>query len=183
MLVTISGEPGSGKTTVARLLATHLGVPHVYAGDFFRQEAQRRGLSLAAFNLLCEADHSIDRGLDDTMARRAHEGNVVLEGRLAGYIARQEKLDALKVWLTASEDVRAQRVAEREGEDWREVLRVNQERHESDSKRYFDIYGWQLGDTDIYDLVLSTDDQTPEALAQRLAAEARRHFARAGRSA
>jgi cytidylate kinase len=176
MLITISGEPGSGKTTVARLLATHLGVPHVYAGDFFRQEAQRRGLTLAAFNQLCEADHSIDRQLDDTMAQRAREGNVVLEGRLAGYIARDQNLDALKVWLTASEDVRAQRVAQREGDNWREVLRVNHERHESDSRRYFDIYGWKLQDTDIYDLVLETDDQTPEAVADRLAREARKHF-------
>src|SRR5262245_41934480 len=140
MLITISGEPGSGKTTVARLLADHLGVPHVYAGDFFRQEAQRRKLSLAAFNQLCESDHSIDRALDEQMKLRAIEGNVVLEGRLAGYIARQEQLNALKIWLTASEDVRAQRVAQREGDNWRDVLRVNHERHESDSKRYRDIY-------------------------------------------
>jgi cytidylate kinase len=177
MLVTISGEPGSGKTTVARLLARHLGVPHVYAGDLYRQEAQHRGLSLEAFTRLCEQDHSIDRTLDEAMAKRAHDGNVVLEGRLAGYIARQEHLDALKVWLTASEDTRARRVAQREAKDWREVLRVNHERHGSDSKRYFDIYGWDLKDTEIYDLVLSTDDQTPEALAARLATEARRHFA------
>lgn len=176
MLVTISGEPGSGKTTVAKLVAAHLGVPHVYAGDFFRQEAQRRGLTLAAFNELCETDHSIDRTLDDAMAQRAREGNVVLEGRLAGYIAREQHLDALKVWLTAGEDVRAQRVAQREGDNWRDVLRVNDQRHTSDSKRYFDIYGWDLRDTQIYDLVLATDDQTPEGLADRLVAEARKHF-------
>lgn len=180
MLITISGEPGSGKTTVARLLARHLGLPHVYAGDFFRQEAERRGLKLEAFTRLCEQDHSIDKKLDEDMAKRAHDGGVVLEGRLAGYIARQEHLDALKVWLTASEVVRAQRVAQREGADWREVLRVNHERHGSDSKRYFDIYGWDLQDTKIYDLVLSTDEQTPEALADRLATEARRHFAVTG---
>ena len=176
MLITISGEPGSGKTTVARLLARQLGLPHVYAGDLYRQEAQRRGLSLEEFNRLCEADHSIDRNLDAEMARRARAGRVVLEGRLAGYIAQQEKLAALKVWLTASEDVRARRVAEREGQDWQQILRVNDARHGADSKRYADIYGWDLRDTQIYDLVLNTDSETPEAMAARLAEAARARF-------
>jgi cytidylate kinase len=178
MLVTISGEPGSGKTTVARLLAQRLGLPHVYAGDLYRREAEQRGLTLDEFNRLAESDHSIDRSLDGAMAARAQEGNVVLEGRLAGFIARESSLDALKVWLTASEDVRARRVAQREGLDWRQVLRVNHARHGSDAKRYRDIYGWDLADTRVYDLVLSTDDETPEALAERLAAEARRRFGR-----
>jgi cytidylate kinase len=71
MLITISGVPGSGKTTVAKLLAARLALPHVYAGDLYRQEAKRRGLSLEQFNHLCERDHSIDRTLDAQMAERA----------------------------------------------------------------------------------------------------------------
>ena len=98
MLITISGVPGSGKTTVAKLLADRLGLPHVYAGDLYRQEAKKRGLSLEAFNELCEKDHSIDRALDEAMAARARAGNVVLEGRLAGYLAAENHLQALKVW-------------------------------------------------------------------------------------
>jgi cytidylate kinase len=38
MLITISGLPGSGKTTVARLVACELGLEHVYAGEIFRRE-------------------------------------------------------------------------------------------------------------------------------------------------
>jgi cytidylate kinase len=140
-------------------------------------------MTLGAFTQLCESDHSIDRKLDAAMAERAKEGQVVLEGRLAGYIARANDLQALKVWLTASEEVRAQRVGQREGESWREVLRVNHDRHESDSKRYFDIYGWDLRDTGIYDLVLNTDGETPEALAAQLAVAARNRFAPAGSAA
>jgi len=176
MLITISGVPGSGKTTVAKLLADRLGLPHVYAGDLYRQEAKRRGLSLEQFNELCERDHSIDRALDAAMAARARQGGVVLEGRLAGYLAAADGLDALKVWLDAGDEVRARRVAEREGADWQAVLEENRTRHGSDAKRYKTIYGYDLGDTGVYDIVLSTDDRTPEALVQELVSAAQRRF-------
>jgi len=176
MLITISGVPGSGKTTVATRLATRLGLPHVYAGDLYRQEAKRRGLSLEQFNELAERDHSIDRALDDQMAARAREGHVVLEGRLAGYLAAANGLEALKVWLDASDEVRARRVAQREQRDWREVVAVNRARHGSDAKRYKAIYGFDLGDTRVYDVVLNTDERTPEALVEELTARARERF-------
>ncbi len=183
MLVTISGAPGSGKTTVARLLAQRLRVPHVYAGDLYRKEAQQRGLSLEEFTKLCERDHSVDRALDAAMASRAREGNVVLEGRLAGFLAAEDGLDALKIWLTASEQVRARRVAQRENGDWRQIERMNRERHGSDAKRYREIYGFDLTDTSVYDVVLSTDDRTPEALVEQLVAKVRQRFRRTGDSA
>jgi cytidylate kinase len=182
MLITISGEPGSGKTTVARLLARELGLPHVYAGDLYRQEAKRRGLDLERFNALCEKDHSVDRHLDAAMTERARQGDVVLEGRLAGYFAAKEGLDALKVWLTASDDVRARRVAQREEGDWRKVLEENRVRHLSDARRYRQIYGFDLADTGVYDLVLTTDDATPEDLVEQLVARARQWFSGGGRT-
>ena len=183
MLVTISGEPGSGKTTVARLLAQCLGLPHVYAGDLYRQEAKQRGLSLEDFMKLSERDHSIDRRLDAAMAERACQGRAVLEGRLTGFLAAENSLPALKVWLTASDEVRARRVARREHGDWREVLKSNKVRHGSDAKRYQAIYGFDLADTSVYDVVLSTDTQTPDALVEQLAARARARFATTEQSA
>jgi CMP/dCMP kinase len=176
VLITISGVPGSGKTTVARLLAERLGVPHVYAGDLYRREAKQRGLSLAAFNELCERDHSIDRALDAAMSERARQGDVVLEGRLAGFLAAENRLDALKVWLDASDETRARRVAQREGSEWQAVLEVNRLRHQSDASRYKAIYGYDLADHGVYDIVLATDTRTPEELVEALTTAARQRF-------
>jgi cytidylate kinase len=177
VLITISGLPGSGKTTVAQVLSRHLGVPHIYAGDLYRREAEERRLSLEDFNRLAERDHSIDRALDAKMADYARRGGVVLEGRLAAFIALQEHVDALKVWLTASEAVRAQRVSQRENSDAIKVLRQNEERQRSDAKRYREIYGFDLNDTSIYDLVLDSDHADPEALAHKILAGAVDRFA------
>ncbi len=105
MLITISGPPGSGKTTVARLVSQRLGLRHVYAGDLFRREAERRGVTLEAFARLAEDDHEIDRRLDEAMLSVARGGDVVLEGRLAGFMAHREGLQALKVRHEAAEGV------------------------------------------------------------------------------
>jgi cytidylate kinase len=166
MLITVSGLPGSGKTTVARLVSKRLGLKHVYAGDLFRKEAERRGLSLENFSRLAEDDHEIDRALDRAMLAVARDGNVVLEGRLAGFMADREDLPALKVRLEAGEDIRAQRIAQREGGAIDGVLARMQAREQSDARRYGVIYGFDYYDRGLYDLIIETDSMTPEDAAE-----------------
>ena len=172
MLITVSGLPGSGKTTVARLISRQLGLRHVYAGDVFRKEAERRGLSLEAFSRLAETDHEIDRALDRGMLDIARQGDVVLEGRLAGFMATREGLPAFKVRLEAAEDVRAARIAQREDAPIEEVRERMREREESDARRYRAIYGFDYYDRELYDLVAMTDDTTPEETAALIAERA-----------
>jgi predicted cytidylate kinase len=174
VLITISGLPGSGKTTVARLVADALDLEHVYAGDFFRRQAEEAGLSLEEYARRAETDHSIDRRLDDAMRDRAKRGDAVLEGRLAAFMADEAGVPALRVYLDATEDVRATRIAGREGGEAAERLRQAQAREASDARRYREIYGFDYHDPARYDVVLRTDGLTPEELAQEIVARARR---------
>jgi predicted cytidylate kinase len=176
VLITISGSPGSGKTTVARLVARELALEHVYAGDIFRRQAEASGLSLGDYLRRAETDPSIDRALDEQVKSRAARGNAVLEGRLAGFMADQACAPALKVFLDASEAVRAERIAGREGGATAERLREIQDREASDRRRYREIYGVDYHDRDRYDLVMATDGHTPEELARAIVERARRHF-------
>ena len=173
MLITISGLPGSGKTTVARLVAETLGLEHVYAGDIFRKQAEAAGLSLEEYARRAETDHSIDRRLDDVLRARAAHGNAVLEGRLAAFMAEEAGVRALRVFLDAPEPVRAERIAGREGGDTDERLRQIQTREASDARRYREIYGVDYHDPRRYDLVLHTDGREPEELAAAIVARAR----------
>jgi predicted cytidylate kinase len=176
MLITISGVPGSGKTTVARLVARELGLEHIYAGEIFRRQAEERGIPLAEYLRMAETDDSIDRDLDTQMFRRAAEGHAVLEGRLAAYMAERAGMPALKVFLDASEAVRAERIAGREGGATAERLREIQAREASDRRRYRQIYGVDYHERSRYDLVMSTDERTPEELARAIVREGRARF-------
>ena len=176
MLITISGLPGSGKTTVARLVAEQLGLEHVYAGDLFRRQAAARGLSLDEYARRAETDHSIDRALDEQMQARAARDEAVLEGRLAAFMADAARRPALKVFLDAPEPVRAARIVAREGGAAEARLQETQAREASDARRYREIYGFDYHDRSRYDLVLSTDGRAPEELAADIVRAARERF-------
>jgi CMP/dCMP kinase len=174
VLITISGLPGSGKTTVARLVARALGLEHVYAGDIFRRQAEAHGLTLEQYARRAETDHSIDRALDEQMRRRAAQGSAVLEGRLAAFMADEAEVPALRVFLSATEAVRAERIVGREGGDPKERLREIQAREDSDARRYREIYGFDYHDAARYDLVLDTDGRDPDDVARAIVDAAER---------
>lgn len=162
MLVTISGLPGAGTSTVALAVADRLGVPRLDGGTVFRAMATERGLTLAEFGAAAETDSSVDLELDSRLAEVARAGDVVLESRLAGWIARNEGVPATKVWIGCDERERATRVARREGLDVDDALHANQVREASEAKRYVEYYGIDLGDLSVYDLVLDSTS-TPAA--------------------
>jgi len=172
VVITIGGGPGSGTTTVAGVLQEKLGIKYVYIGDLFRIMAQEKGLSLEDFGDYVYSHPEIDKQLDSAQVDIARQGDVILEGRLAGWILDQEGIPALKVWLMASPMVRAQRVAEREGKDMELVKEENQKRETQERERYLKIYGFDLDRKKIYDLVIDTDDLTPEQIADIICNEA-----------
>ena len=170
MLITISGLPGAGTSTVARLVAAALGVERIDGGTVFRAMAAERGLDVAAFSLVAEHDPEIDLELDQRLANRAREGGVLLESRLAAWIVTNEGLDASRVWMDADEHERARRVAAREGIDPSTALEANRAREASERQRYRTYYGIDLDDQTVYDQVIDSTGIEPAAIAESILA-------------
>jgi len=168
LLITISGLPGAGTSTVARLVADALGLERVDGGTVFRAMAAEHDLDVNAFSALAEHDAEIDLELDQRLANRAREGGVVLESRLAGWIARSEGLASTRVWISAEENERARRVAAREGDDTAAALEANRAREASEHLRYRTYYGIDLDDLTVYDLVIDSTGQAPEAISKSI---------------
>jgi cytidylate kinase len=168
VLVTLSGLPGSGTSTVARMVAAALGLDHLDGGTVFRSVAAERGLTLAAFASLAETDDTIDRSLDDRLTDRARQGEVLLESRLAGWLVTRAELEAVRVWIHCDEEERARRVADREHHDPLEALAHNREREHSERVRYRGYYGIDLTDLSIYDLVLDSTSTAPPQLVSAI---------------
>ena len=62
--ITISGTPGSGKSTVAKILEKKLGIKYIYSGLIFRQLAEEHNMELEKFGKYCEQNSEIDKELD-----------------------------------------------------------------------------------------------------------------------
>ena len=163
--VTVGGLAGTGTSTLCRLLAAHLDLPYTYAGSLFRQEAARRGLTLAEFGQLCQDDASVDRSLDDRQLELLREGGVLLEGRMAGWLAEHHDVGAYTVWVTCDEDERMRRIAERDGGDVEGQRARTLAREASEHARFREYHGADLTDLSIYDLVLDSTDLDPTAMA------------------
>jgi cytidylate kinase len=173
LLVTISGLPGSGTSTVAQLVAHELGLVHLDGGTIFRHLAADAGMTLAEFGAWAEDHPAVDTELDLRLAERARQGDVVLESRLAGWIAHNEGLDGLRVWLACDERVRAARVGKRDRLTPDEALVVNRTREASEDVRYRAVYGIDIDDLSPYVAVLDSGALGPDELAAAITERAR----------
>lgn len=163
-IITISGTPGSGKSTVGILLKNRLNMNYVYSGQIFREIAKNYKMSLEEFGRFCENNEEIDKELDDKQLEILKKGNVILEGRLAGWIAYQNNIPALKVTIDADIIIRVKRIIEREDGDYNKRKNEIIRREKSEQKRYRKYYDIDITDDSIYDLVIDSAYKTPDEI-------------------
>lgn len=172
MIITISGQSGSGKSTVAKDLGRRLGVPAVDVGSLFREMAAERGQDVIAFGAYAQKHPEIDQELDRKMIELCRRRrNLILQGRLAGWMTERDGIEAHRIWIAASPRTRARRIAEREKLPFKRAYADTRRRDADNRCRYQQTYGLDLNDLSVYDTVIQTNNLTVEEVVSALISE------------
>ncbi|WEU39864.1 MAG: AAA family ATPase [Candidatus Odinarchaeum yellowstonii] len=166
LVICISGSAGTGKTTQAKIIAKKYGLKYASAGSIFRDIAKERGLSLEQLSAHVLDDTSIDVEIDKRTRKLAEEGNIVLEGRLTAWMTKG--IDAFRIYLKCPLETEIRRVAERDRKSLAEARTETLSREESERIRYKKLYGIDISDLSIYDIVLNTDIYPIESVTRIL---------------
>ena len=175
MIITITGLPGSGKTTIVKMLSEKLNVPWYSVGDLRGKMAKERGITIDALNEIGESEAFTDKDVDDYQTELGKRGeSFVIDGRLSWHFIP----NSFKLFLDVDSNVGATRIfeASKAGErsdetaykDVDEAKQFIENRIASDSRRYQKYYGVDFLDRTNYDLVIDTSSMTPESIVERV---------------
>jgi len=161
--IAISVKCGSGNTTVSKLLSEKLNVKMI--NFTFRSLAEETGLTLPEIIEKAKTDDSFDIAVDTRQVEMAKEDSCVLGSRLAIWMLKEADI---KVYLYASDEVRAKRIQNREGGSLDEIASFTRMRDEQDSSRYKKLYNIDNNDYSFVDLEIDTSLYNPEEIVEKI---------------
>lgn len=188
--INIGRQFGSGGSLVAQALGAKLGIP-VYDNELIAKAAEESGFSRDLFAKSDEkrnifsissfftsgryviadnyvSDNDLFRIQSDVIRKLADEGSAIFIGRCSDYILRDR--DCTDVFITAPEEIRVARVAQREGipEDEAAKLVRTKDRTRETYYNYFTFGNWGVASN--YDLCLDSSILGIEATADLIIA-------------
>lgn len=157
---------GTGKSTLSKKLAEKYGLRYYSGGDALKELAKQEGYdtttegwweSPVGLKFLEERvnDPKFDKAVDDKLLEYAKQGNVLLDSWTMPWLLK----GGFKIWLEASFEKRATRVAQRDKMTETEAIQVLREKEDRTKAIYKTLYGFTLGeDLTPFDFVLDTDN-------------------------
>lgn len=172
-IITISGKPGSGKSSTADKVAELLGYTRHSSGDMVRGVLAKKGLTLEEYNTQAEDDHTLDELVDDRLRELRTQKDIVVDSRLGFYWIPE----SFKVYLDLDLSVATARIFKdavhndmriKSGEHastLNEVAKDVEKRMMGERSRFRSLYNVDPYNTSYFDLVIDTSRHSPQTVA------------------
>ncbi|MFX0076557.1 MAG: (d)CMP kinase [Candidatus Hermodarchaeota archaeon] len=170
MIIAISGLHGTGKSTIAKLLADKLGILYYSTGQAFRDLAEENNMSLEEYTCYVEKHPDIDKELDAKVVNMAKKGSIIIDSQLSAHILKS--VANFKIQLNCPLEVRVRRMADRDNTSYEEKLKETSIREKSELERFKKLYNIDLSDSkstkEFFDLVINTEHLTIEEIVDKI---------------
>jgi cytidylate kinase len=192
MNVFVCGLPGCGKSTLVDAIAKKFGTSAIHTSGILRELQSKAVKEIAAekakknvgwweskeamkFMEQRSADSSFDKQLDALLLKLVDKGNAAFDSWTLPWLSNK----GYKIWLVASPEVRARRMAERNNKPYKEALEVIRKREKLNIPHYRNLYGFEFGkDLSPFHLVLNTEDLSEKEVQEIVFAILRKEFKR-----
>ena len=169
-IIVMSGDIGSGKSSVATELKQLTGFDIIGTGTIQRAIASRRGLTTLELNEISQTDRSVDDEIDAYVIETGKsQDHLIMDSRLAWHFIPS----AFKVFLAVDPVVGAERVfnASRHDENNESLeitLKNNLKRQTIEAQRFNQLYNINFRKYSNYDLIIDTSYATPLDIAKKI---------------
>ncbi|MCF7815920.1 MAG: cytidylate kinase family protein [Candidatus Pacebacteria bacterium] len=172
-IITLSGKPGSGKSSTADRIAEMLGYTRYSSGEFVRNITRKQKMTLSEFNKKAEAHPELDHNVDEELRKLRDYSDIVIDSRLGFYWIPE----SFKVYLDLDNDVAIARIFKDSnlnslrstsgegGNSMSDVFDQVEERMHSERSRFKKLYGINPYSIEHFDLVIDTAQHSPQTVA------------------
>jgi cytidylate kinase len=172
-IITLSGKPGSGKSSTADRVAEMLGYTRYSSGESVRKVTHEQKITLGEFNARAEQNPEMDHQIDEELRKLREHSDIVIDSRLGFYWIPE----SFKVYLDLDNDVAMARIfkdanfnTERSGSgeggtSMDEVMDQVETRMRSERLRFKKLYGVNPYSIEHFDLVIDTARHSPQTVA------------------
>lgn len=172
-IITLSGKPGSGKSSTADRVAELLGYTRHSSGDMVRNILKKSGMTLEEYNAEAQTDHGLDAEVDEQLRKLRDKNDIVVDSRLGFYWIPE----SFKVYLDLDLDTATARIykdavsnASRSAvgtstTSLSEVSKQVKSRMQTEQQRFRDMYGVDPYNSEHFDLVINTSRHDPQTVA------------------